>query len=310
MKYIITTIVMGSPGFIEIDEVDYKRIKASIAYLFESLFIEENLDLVTENFQEYEAELLLMASHSLIFRDFDYFSMSIERNTVSRRIVNLLSACRMYLDQSIHHINNIYGENSDKSKLLEGEINSQYDHNFGYRAMEALRNYTQHRGFPIHSMVFSSELVDSENKEILYTVIPVIKISELAEDSKFKKSVIDEMRSIEGKDGVDIRPLVRNYIEGIGLIHEKLREAIRPDVEQWEDVVNRAIILYKNEFGSETSLAGLAIVAEDDDGRMIEKRTIFKEFVEKRKSLESRNRLFVNLHKRYASNEIRKKKSN
>ncbi len=301
---------MGFPGFIEIDEAECQRIKTAIANLFELLFFEENLDLVTENFQEYEAELLLIASRQMVFYDSDYFSMSNERNTVCRRIVNLLSACRMYLYQSVHHFNNIYGENSDKTKLLREEITSQYDHNFGYRAIEALRNYIQHRGFPIHSMKFSGEWLDIENNEtsrLLHTVIPIINVSELAEDGRFKKSILDEMLSIDCKDGIDIRPLVRDYIEGIGKIHEKVRDAIRPDVEQWDGVVNDVIKKYQNEFGSDASLAGLAIVDEDDDGHWVEKRTIFKEFIEKRKALESKNRVFVNLHKRYASNEIRKK---
>ena len=312
MKYLITTIVMGSPGFIEIDEAECQRIKTAIANLFELLFFEEKLDLVTENFQEYEAELLLIASHEMVFHDSDYFSMSNERNTVSRRIVNLLSACLMYEDQSAHHFNNIYGRNSDESKMLKEEIDSQKDHNFGFRAMKALRNYTQHRGFPIHSMKFSGEWLDIENKEtsrLLYTVIPLIKVSELAEDGKFNKSVLDEMLSIDGKDGIDIRPLVRDYIEGIGEIHEKIRDSIRPDVEQWEGVVSDVIKKYQKEFGSDASIAGLAIVAEDDDGHWVEKRTIFMEFIEKRKALENKNRVFVNLHKRYASNEIRKKEA-
>ena len=113
MEYSITTIVAGAPGFVDIDEAEYKRIKSAITNLFEMLFFEEKLDLVMENFHEYEVELLTIASREMVFNDDDYFSMSRERNTVSRRIVNLLSACRMYLDQSVHHMNNIYGENSD-----------------------------------------------------------------------------------------------------------------------------------------------------------------------------------------------------
>ncbi len=70
MKYMITTIVMGSPGIIEIDEAEYKRIKTAISNLFELLFFEEKLDLVTENFQEYEAELLLIASRQMVFHHF------------------------------------------------------------------------------------------------------------------------------------------------------------------------------------------------------------------------------------------------
>jgi len=305
----ITTIVMGSPGFIEIDEAEYQSIKTAITNLFELLFLEETLDFVTENFQEYEAEMLVISSREMVFFDSDYFSMSNERNTVSRRIVNLLTACEMYLSQSIHHINKIYGKNSDISKLLSDEITSQYDHNFGYRVIDSLRNYTQHRGFPIHRMKISGEWLNIEDKETsrsVHTVIPLIKVSELVEDGKFKKSVLKEMLLIDCKDGIDIRPLIRAYIEGIGTIHEKVRDVIRPDAEHWEGIVNDVIKKYQNEFGSDVSLAGLAIVTEDGDGGWVEKRTIFKEFIEKRKALESKNRVFVNLQKRYASNEIRK----
>ncbi len=308
MKYVITTIVMGSPGFIEIGEEEYKRLKTAIANLFELLFLEENLDWVTENFQEYEAELLLIASRESVFHDSGYFSMSKDRNTVGRRIVNLLGACRMYMDQSAHHLNKIYGENSCILALLKKEMTWQHENNLGYRTMEALRNYTQHRGFPIHSMKFSHAWLDMDNEEnsrLLHTVIPLIKVSELAQDDKFKQSVVDEMRSVSRRDRIDIRPLVRNYIEGIGTIHEKLREAIRPDVERWEGDVDNALTGYKSKFGSDACLASVAIVAEDEDGHSVEERTVFKEFIEKRKALEDKNRFFGSLHKRYASNEIR-----
>ena len=310
MKYKIRTIVMDSPGFIEIDDEEYLLIKTAIENLFEILFFEETFDLVTENYQEYEAELLLIASRGMVFLNSDYFSMSNERNKVIRRIINLLSACRMYLDQSVHHLNNIYGEQSDLSNLLTKVTTSQYENNYGYRVLEALRNYTQHRGYPIHSMKFSGEWLDIDDEEssrLSHTVIPLIKISKLAEDGKFKQSVLNEMRSVEIKDELEIRPLVRWYLEGIGKIHEEVREAIHSDVEKWEKVVDEVIKKYRKEYGSDSSLAGLAILAENDDGHWIEQRTIFKEFIEKRKILERKNKVFVNLHKRFASNEIRKK---
>lgn len=310
MEYMITTIVAGSPGFIEIDETEYKRIKAALANLFELLLFEEKLDLVTENFQEHEAELLSIASREMVFHNYDYFLMSHERHVVARRIVNLLSACRMYLDQSIHHINNIYGEKSNNANLLKDEIGTQYKLNFGYRVMEALRNYTQHRGFPIHSMQFSGEWLDWDSEKdsrLLHTVIPLINTSKLAEDRKFKQRVLDEMLSMKNKDSIDIRPLIRNYVEGIGKIHERVRESIRPDAEKWEGIVNSAIKTYQDEFGADASLAGLAIVTKSDENHSVEQIGISKRFIERRQALESKNRIFVNLHKRYASNEIRTK---
>jgi hypothetical protein len=310
MKYGISKIVMGFPGFIDIDEVEYKRIKDARANLFEFLFLEEKLDLVTENFLEYETELLSIACRSMVFHDVDYFTMSRDRNIVSRRIVNLLSACRMYLDQSIHHIKNIYGENSGNVNLVKKEIASQYDQNLGFRVMEALRNYVQHRGFPIHKIQFSGAWLDiesDENSRLLHTIVPLISVSELADDDKFKRTVLKEMLAIQNKLGIDIRPLIRDYMESIGKIHEKVREFIHLDVKEWESILNDTINKFQREFGAEESLAGLAIVAKKDDSHWVESKTIFMEFIEKRRALENKNRFFVNLHKCYASNEIQKK---
>ena len=216
----------------------------------------------------------------------------------------------MYLDQSIHHIKNIYGENSDNVNLVKKETASQYDKNFGYRVMEALRNYVQHRGLPIHSILFSGKWLDidsDENRRLLYTVVPSISVSELAEDDKFKQTVLKEMLAIQSNDDIDIRPLIRDYVEGIGKIHEKVRELIHTDVNKWEGILSDTINKFQNEFGAEESLAGLAIVAKKDDSHWAERITIFEEFIEKRQALENKNRIFGNLHKSYASNEIRKK---
>ena len=308
MKYGITTLV-ASPSIVEIDEAQYKAIKYAMANLFEMLYLEENLDLVTENFQEYEVELLSIASRNTVFDNFDYFSMGRERNVVCRRIVNLLSACRMYLDQSIHHITNIYGENSDIVNLIKKEIASQYDQNFGYRVMEALRNYTQHRGFPVHSISFPGKWLnidDSRNSRLRHTVIPSINVSKLAEDGNFKQSILGEMNTVAIKDKIDLRPLIRSYVESIGKTHEKARELSCKDVEKWEELIEDAIKLFQGAFGPDASRASLYLVAEKDN-RWIERRSIFKEFIEKRRILESKNRVFVNLHKRYASNEIEQK---
>jgi hypothetical protein len=308
MRYGISKIVVDFSGFIDIDEVEYKRIKDARVKLFESLFLEEKLDLVTENFYEYETELLLIASHSMIFKDENYFSMSRDRNIVGRRIVNLLSACRMYLDQSVHHIKNMCGENSDGVNLIEKEISSQYDQRFGYRVMEALRNYVQHRGFPVHGIRFPGEwLGTKENRRLLHTVVPYISVSQLSDDNKFKQSVLQEMKTIQGEEDLDIRPLIRDYIEGIGKIHEKARDLISLNVKNWEDILDNTINKFQKEFGTESTITGLAIIAEKDDGHILERKIIFKEFLERRRALENKNRIFVNLHKRYVSNEIRKK---
>lgn len=310
MRYGITSIIMGFSGFIEINEDEYERIKAARDNLIELLLLEETLDLVTENFQEYEAELLVIASRNMIFPDTDDVSMSHQRILVSRRIVNLLSASRMYLDQCAHHLNNIYGENSENAKLAKKETSSQYDSSFGYRLMEALRNYVQHRGFPIHSIMFSGEWLDIDSEaesRLHHSVIPRISVTELASDEKFNQTVLKEMLTVQNKEIIDVRPLVREYVEGIGKIHEKIRELTRDDLINWENIINHTIEIFQKEYGANISLAGLVIVTQQENDHQIERKTIFKEIMKRRQVLERKNAIFGNLRKRYASNEIRNK---
>lgn len=307
MKFGISKRVMGFTGFIEIDEAEYLLIKTARQNLLEILFLEEKLDLVTENFYEYETELLSIASRMMVFSNDDHLSMSRERNLIGRRIVNLLSAGRMYIDQSVQHVERMYGANSSNLDVIKKEITLQYDKNLGYRVMEALRNYVQHRGFPIHSMKFSHKRVDVDTDfQLLHRAIPLIGVLELAEDDNFKKSVLNELKEIQHDDWVDAKPLIREYTEGICNIHEKIREVVRPDLLKWERILDETIEKFQNKFGKEIPLAGLIIASAESDGLWAETKTISKGSIERRQVLEKKNGQFINLRKRYASNEIRK----
>jgi len=79
MKYLISMRAADAPGSIEIDEAEHNLIKDARENLFEALYLEEKLDVVIENYYEYETELLSMSSRMMIFND-DYFSMGRERN--------------------------------------------------------------------------------------------------------------------------------------------------------------------------------------------------------------------------------------
>jgi len=295
---------MDFRGFIEIDEAEFLLIKSARQNLFEMLFLEEQLDLVTENFYEYETELLAIASRMMIFSNDDPMSMSRERNLIGRRIVNLLTAGRMYIDQSVQHVERMYGANSSTLSVIKKEFNLQYDKSLGYRAMEALRNYVQHRGVPIQGIKFSYKVVDPETEsQLLYRAIPLIGVLELAEDQAFKRAVLDELKNIQHDGRVDARPLIREYIESIRSIHEKIRQLVGPDLVRWERVLDETIEKFQSKFGKETSLAGLIIASEESDGRLIE-TTISKVSIERRHALEKKNGQFVNLRKSYASNEI------
>jgi hypothetical protein len=306
MRFGITQLVMGSAGMAEISEQEYQAISLARRNLFEALFLEEKFDIVIENYYEYETELLSSASRFMLFGDQNPSQIQGERILISRRIVNLLSAGRLYLDQSAHHLSNIYGNNSTASSELEREKSTEYDARLGYRVMEALRNYVQHRGFPIHSVALSWHLVEQEpNKKnkYSYTATPLIKPAELEDDSGFKRAVLEDLKAIG--DEVDLKPLAREYMECLSRVHDRIREILRSDVSDWETKIHSTIDRYKAALGEQAPIIGLAIVKETEDGMYAEEESIFTEFLERRRKLEKKNGILTSLALRYVTGESR-----
>lgn len=310
MRYGITQLVLTSPGLVEISEQEYNDISLARKGLFEALYLEEKFDLVTENYFEYEKEILSSSTRFMVFGNQDYEWFQNERNLISRRIINLLSASRLYLDQSVHHLHNIYGNDSTVIDEVENEKSVQYDTHIGYRTMEALRNYVQHRGFPIHTITFAANVVDAEanaKNRVLYTLTPLIRVFDLENDSKFKRTVLEELKLIGSE--VDVKPLVREYVECLGNLHGKIRELLHKNVSSWESKIFGAIDHFKGAFGKETSVIGLAIVEEVEDGVYSKSELIFAEFTERRRKLENKNRILGSLSSRYVTNEVLKKRA-
>ncbi len=284
MKYIITPKLVGLKEVIEIDEQEYKDIKNPKVNLLELFYIEEDFDLVLENYIEYEIELLSIASRTMIFPNDDYYSISRDRKTISRRIMNLLSTCRAYLDQSSHHLSNIYGKNSEESKVFKEETHIQYDTKLGFEVMEQIRNHTQHKGFPFQSLYFSGEWIDSDDRSksrLRFMVIPKITYSTMAKDKIFKAETLRKIIPSFTSDGLDIRPLIREYVEGIGNVQDKLREIVKIDLYEWEKIIESKFEKLDQHFKKDQPLENLLMVKVDENGKWIERQDIFWGLIKK-----------------------------
>ncbi|NLF41306.1 MAG: hypothetical protein GX587_01275 [Bacteroidales bacterium] len=304
MEYGITKLILGFSGFIEITECEYQLIKTSRQNLLEVLFLEEKFNLFIENYYEYETELLAIASRMMIYGNADYLLMRNELNLISRRIVNLLTTGRMYLDQSVQHVDHIYGKKATNYDIVKKSISIQYDQYLGYRVMEALRNYNQHYGFPIHNLNFSQKLVEVDSSfHLLFKPIPSIDIQQLKGDGHFKNEVLLEIQDIYDNKLVDVRPLIREYVEGICNIQEKIREIAHNNITTWEQNLDDAIEKFQNQYGNEIGLAGLALISKNDNNQCT--LYISKTIIERRLTLEQKNKQLINLYNRYASNEIK-----
>lgn len=301
MEYGLTRLVLGSWKFIGISEQEYAQIRKARENLLEALYLEEKFDVVVDNYLEFETDLLDSAASLMVRGVRSYTALQAERNRVNRRIINLVSAGRLYLDHSAHHLNNIFGEGISAVIEIKQEIAEQYAQSLGYRVMDALRNYVQHRGYPIYSVTYNSKLVRDSDKW-LYSMTPYINATELEQDSKFKKAVLDEIKSLGDK--IDIKPLLREYIEALGKIHEKVRATLQSHIKEWEQIVLDSFDRFRQADRQSDSVVGLAAVVRSDDGTYSETIQLFKGFIEYRRNLEKKNRNLVNLAKRYVTSEV------
>jgi hypothetical protein len=303
MPFALTKSVLGYKLFIAISEEEYQAISNAKKKLLEALYLEEKLDIVIENYLEFEMELLASSTRQMVNRGQNYSWFQEEINKLNRRVVNLLSAGRLYLDHSMHHLSNMYGDKSEHIETIKKYRSEEYDLKLGFRVMEAMRNYVQHRGFPIQRWSYNAKRIEKKDKfQLLFTLTPFIIVEELRGDKKFKKSVIDELEEI-GKE-IDIKPLVREYIAGIANFHEKVRLVMVKDVLSWEKMLFTCIDKFKEKTSPEESVIGLSAVITGDRGTYRGVVPIFTEFIEHRRELEKKNKTLSTLGIRYVTSEI------
>ena len=118
MKQYLTKLVGEQQKFLELSKNEFDKLVSVRSKLFQALFIEEKLDLIIENYLEYEMELLSSSANHMLFgnQDWEWFTKDVNR--VSRRIINLLTSARLYVDQIVHHLSTIYGRDHEIISII------------------------------------------------------------------------------------------------------------------------------------------------------------------------------------------------
>jgi len=284
---------------VEISQEDFEELKRARRYLFEALFMEEKLNLVLENYAEFEQELFKCAVNNLLFEIDDWSSRIDELHTVNRRIINLLTTCRLYIDQVSHNISSIYGSKSEQKKAFEKQTNQEYDSDRpGYRVMGAMRNYVQHCALPLNGLTYGRPLIETDSKQLRKRIIKLsIDTNKLSEDKEFKSSILAELQSLG--ESVELTPLIRQYLESIGRIHMKIRGILAPDLQRWEEIIQRPVRQYHEATGHKAGL----IASSGDDSKLTEAVSIFGDVIDRRRMLESKNKFLTHYSSNFISSE-------
>jgi len=297
MQYAILAFYNEPPLLLRISEDDYVALKRASEALSEVVFLEEKFDIVLENMLELEVEMLRSTEKFLLFSD---TGQPDEKLILNRRIINLLTACRLYLDHAQHHLNSLVGKNADELSGIKRQISEQYDRYFGYRFMEAMRNFVQHRGYPISELSYGrGEAVkhhlsdvdhDRDRSDLTrYDITPIIKLADLKKDGTFKKAILNEIDKMD-PPGVNLKMAIREYVGGISRIHGAIRRSLEDRVSVWENTLDLAARRIEQMFGS--PVEDQAAIAYDENNLCIESVDVPGDMSRDRRFFVKKNALF------------------
>jgi hypothetical protein len=286
---------------LEISLEEFTSFKAAKQNLLVLLSIEEKLQILLENYAEFEATLLTQTVNKIVFPKFDWSEKVALIYLVNRRIVNLLTACRLYIDQTKHDVNSIYGADCDIGKEIRKEFSRQYESRLGYRTMETLRNYVQHRGLPVDSVEYLATAASAAKPSyVLNIVTPYLDTRQLQEDDRFKPAILAELIKIGDKH--DLKPLIRDYVEGIGEVHASLRQKIADDVQKWEMILRALLDRVRN---LDPDASTVQILQLDERGSLQGEVLVFEALLTRRAWLERRAPVLTHFSRHVATNQPR-----
>ena len=300
MEYGLAREVIGSRTFVPLAKQEFDGIADAKGALLLCLAIEERFDLVVENFLEFEMALLESTLRDSVTTT-EHQQAHAHRSLLNRRLGNLLSSARTYIDEAKAHVHRLVPSEFDAVKAAFAR---EYDQRLGYRAMEALRNYVQHRGSPIAQVSYRAHFVQRSDSDcVAHTMEPRIRPSDFAQDGKFKAAVRRELQAI-GEE-VDLKPLEREYVEGLWAVHKEIRGWIAPLIGQWEGTMRDAQRRYEEASNQGEGTVGLVAARRQADGSLSNQVAIVTDFNEHRRFLERKNYNLDHLADRYVSSETR-----
>lgn len=219
----------------DLTAAEFEAAKRAIHCLDDYVEAQETFRALIDNYSELELALMQVAQENLALGHISHTRSMQQRLLLDRRYTNFLSSCRLYLDYATA-LSLRLGENC--STKFISSTKSEYDGCLGYRVMDALRNYAQHRSLPLSGFTAQSRLVDRQKNIGENYTVPNLSIDKLRGDSRFKKKVFLEIEKL-GKEPIDLRRWTRQYVDGISKCHKAL-------VEELAQPARKALELYKN----------------------------------------------------------------
>lgn len=297
-RYKILTTGLGKFPEIQIDHEQFEKLKLSSKILSKAISIEEKYEILISNFLELEKEALAISAEDMIRRQYEYTDYFVTRSTLNRRVINLLSSTKLYIDQILQDVK-VFSKSL--ANELKESLSSEYDVAFEYRFMEALRNYVQHQGLAVHLTSHQMKWTEKEDsRQLRFRTKIFSRRKDFEYDKAFKRSVYKEM-----PEKVEILEAARVYISAISRVHNSVREKTQTVVDDSREEIYGVLNQYDEL--CETDVVGVSAIAYLDGAthhsEVKEQIPLFLVWDDVRLKLVKKNPCIKNLEKRFVSSE-------
>ena len=220
IKYIIYSKNITNGFQEELTQQQFEDLAKSKEILGEVFAKEKIYNIILINYYEFEKELFeITLEHEIFNSDYSKFSEYISKTEL--RILNLLSSITLYLDSFKDDLKGTQKYSTylkDEFGDIVNYLNESRTDNKQVEIMRLLRNHVQHNGLLITNFSLNGVNLSDELREQTLK-FEIEKISIKARD--FKPENFEEL-----DEKIDLKKVIRVYVDFISHVHQKFRESI------------------------------------------------------------------------------------
>ncbi len=292
MKYAIKIDAMGRFPEIEIDKHQFETIYHAREILSNGLAMEEKYEILISNYLDFEKEILCNTAKTMVRTISEYEEFFQVRINFNIRLVNLLTATRLYKDSLHRHVRAIIPEVENIKETIKEMFTQEFEDNPEYRFVDELRDHVQHRGVPVHWTSHHSFRDQSDGKNnLIFSLELATEKKYLEEDPEFKKKVLEEL-----PERIDLKNATRVYIESMSRVHSAARKLIQKALNDSRNIIEN----FRNEYQKiyPKKIIGLSAFCFDGN-KAVDRRPLLLVWDDIRIKLTNSNSELKNLRRRY-----------
>jgi hypothetical protein len=299
LRYIIRPASLSQCHEIEINESRFRELSSVSLRDWQYLGLEEKFAVLFSNFEEFEQQVLTLSLSASLHLDLDWAKMSDARLQLTRRIVNLLTAARLYRDQVTGDLIRLQRAGAISGVDLPALWDRESSRSFGFRLVEELRNHFQHSSLPLGRIAYPSRNAGSTESPLFSFGLELsLDAAPLFGDRRFDQQIARQLEALHADEN-DMILFVRQYVEGLSRIHADVRLTIDADATACRAEIE-AVRSEWGAVGGEVPM-GLAAIKEADDRTWVEIAVVNLNASDRRLALVRSNRTMHNLSRRFVS---------